>query len=313
MPNPTLLDISKLNGSDPAVGLIEESVKVCPEVRIGFARTIEGLSYETSFRTVLPNSGGSPFRDLNEGVMPGKSVYEKKKFSCSVFNPQWDCDKAEAESYDQGPEAFIALEGQGMLEQSFIDLGRQFYYGDLAKGFPGVYGQCHPTKLFSAGGASANACTSVVAVRWGLRFTSFLWGRNVGLKLSDVTFQKFTDSQGRTHTRAYQEIDGRVGLQVGSQHSVSRLANIDQTNGHGATYKTIRKWLAKAFPTGIKPDVLFMNQDSYEQYWASREERAFVTGSRAPEELPDHHGIPIIPTDSILYTEAVEAGFIALA
>ena len=52
----TLLDIAKANGSDAAVGLIEEVMTYSPEVSRGAARTIKGLSYKTLVRTTLPTA-----------------------------------------------------------------------------------------------------------------------------------------------------------------------------------------------------------------------------------------------------------------
>ena len=51
----TLLDIAKANGSDAAVGLIEEVMTYSPEVNLGAARTIKGLSYKTLVRTAGSN------------------------------------------------------------------------------------------------------------------------------------------------------------------------------------------------------------------------------------------------------------------
>ncbi|HXE53707.1 MAG TPA: hypothetical protein VN541_11855, partial [Tepidisphaeraceae bacterium] len=71
----TLLDIAKANGSDPIVGLIDETTKAHPEISMVAARTIKGLNYKTWVRTGLPTAG---FRQANQGVASSKSTYENR-------------------------------------------------------------------------------------------------------------------------------------------------------------------------------------------------------------------------------------------
>src|SRR4051812_31372005 len=109
----TLLDIAKANGSDAVTGLIDETIKYHPELALGAARTIKGLSYKTLVRTSLPTVS---FRNANEGVTVDKSNYENRNVECFVFTPRIQVDKAVADKYEDGPEAFIALEGAGVME-----------------------------------------------------------------------------------------------------------------------------------------------------------------------------------------------------
>src|SRR5262245_59739482 len=117
MARPTLLDIMKANGSDPVAGLIDEAARVVPEVsgfmqsgvqipNVGQARTIRGRSYKTLIRTALPTA---PFRDANEGVAAVKGTYENRTVETFVLNPRWECDKAVADSHEDGAQAFVAI------------------------------------------------------------------------------------------------------------------------------------------------------------------------------------------------------------
>ena len=106
----TLLDIAKANGSDAAVGLIEEVLNAFPEVQLGAARTIKGLSYKTLVRTALPTAS---FRSANEGTPPTKSTSENRVVECFILNPRWECDKAVADAYEDGASAYIAMEADG--------------------------------------------------------------------------------------------------------------------------------------------------------------------------------------------------------
>ena len=128
---PTLHDIAVMNGSDPVVGLIDETMKAVPEVRLGAARPIKGTHYETLARTELPTVD---FRAANQGTAATKGVYENRLVECFPMNPIWQADKAVADVYEDGAAAYIAMEGAGMTIAAFQHLGAQFYYGDRGRG-----------------------------------------------------------------------------------------------------------------------------------------------------------------------------------
>src|ERR1700733_9993049 len=123
---PTLADIAIQNGSDPVVGLIDETMKAVPEVRVGAARGIKGINYSTLVRTQQPTVG---FRAANKGTPSSKGIYENRLVETFFLNPIWTCDKAVADSNEDGAEAYIALEGSGMTIAAFQTLSKQFYYG----------------------------------------------------------------------------------------------------------------------------------------------------------------------------------------
>src|SRR5262249_21757728 len=154
-----LLDIATVNGSDQVVGLIEETIKAVPEVNRGAARTIKGINYRTLVRTSLPTVG---FRNANEGTATSKSTYENRLYECYILNPQWNCDKAVADSDENGADHFIAMEAQGIMEATFQTLGTQFYYGSAnslsgvgdTKGFPGLLAAVDSSMVVDAAGTT---------------------------------------------------------------------------------------------------------------------------------------------------------------
>jgi hypothetical protein len=300
---PTLLDIAIQNGCDPVVGLIEEAVKNCPEVKLGSARTIKGINYKTLVRTSLPTVG---FRNGNEGTAVGKSNYENRLFECFIFNPPWECDKAIADAHEDGAQAYIAREGIGMMEASFISLGAQFYYGTNsdAKGFPGLSQVVASSMILDAAGSTANTGSSVYAVRWGEQHVQWLYGLNGALNLSDVTEVRLADGSGNPYMAYHQEILARPGLQVGSTYSVARIKNLTADNGKGLTDSLLYQ-LFDLFPAGTAPDAIFMSRRSRQQLRTSRT-ATNATGSPAP--IPtEFEGVPIYPTDSLKNIEAIEA------
>ena len=84
MPVPTLLDLAKL---DAGIGypIIEEAVKLAPELQVVPADTIAGTTMELTVRTGLPSVS---FRNANEGVARSKSSYETRTFQTHILDHQ---------------------------------------------------------------------------------------------------------------------------------------------------------------------------------------------------------------------------------
>lgn len=122
----TILDIARANLADDVAGLLDETITTHPELTMVSARSIPGINFYTLVRTVLPTVG---FRNANEGYPASKGVYENRLVETFIFNPRWEADKAVADRYVDGPEAYIALEASAILEASLAHLGSQFYYG----------------------------------------------------------------------------------------------------------------------------------------------------------------------------------------
>ena len=302
MAMPTLLDIAAANGSDAVVGLIDEASKAHPELTAGAARTIRGVHYKTRVRTALPSVG---FRNANEGVAATKPTYESRLVECYILNPRWECDKAVADRYEDGAEAYIAEDGVAMLEAAMQALASQFYYGtgNDAKGFPGLLAAYDSTNMVvDAGGTTADTGSSVWAVRFGPREVTWVYGNDGDLALSDVVEERVTDGSGNPFTAYCQEILARPGLQVASVYSIGRIKKLTEDSGKGLTDDLISTLLSK-FPVGKRPEVLFMTRRSLRQLQQSR---TATNATGAPAPIPtEAFGVPIQPTDAIVDTEAL--------
>jgi len=298
---PTLLDIAIASGNDAVVGLVDEASKAHPELTMGFARTIEGISYKTLIRTGLPTVG---FRDANEGVEPKKGTYENRRIECYIFNPRWECDKAVADVFEDGPEAFIALEAAGIMEGSMQHLASQFYYGvaNDAKGFPGLQAMVNSAMVLDAGGTTDNVASSVYGVRWGPRDVGWVWGRDGTLDLPDATTERVLDSNSKVYTAYCQEILAHTGLQVANKWAVGRLKDLTTDSGKGLTDDLLGTFL-DLWPVGKSPDVLLMTKRSRRQLQQSRT-ATNETGRPAPVPS-DYEGIPIVVTEALVNTEAL--------
>lgn len=314
---PTLLDIFTRNGTDSTVGLIDEASRGVPEVsgrvrfmnkdivvpKVGAARTIRGRQYKTLIRTALPGAG---FRNANEGVEATKSTFENRLVETFILNPRWECDKAVADSNEDGPEIYIAEEADAILNAALMTLGKQFYYGRNAggdaKGHPGLVDSVDAAMVHDATGSTAATGSSVWAVTFGPKLVQWVAGENGKLEVSEVRLESILDAGNKRLTAYVQELLAYMGVQVMNKFAVARIKNLTAQAGKTLTDAMLGTLLSK-FPTGYGPDCLFMSRRSIEQLRASRT-ATNATGAEAPMPT-DYQGVPIIPTDSISDTEAI--------
>ena len=294
---PTLLDVMKRNAGDAAVGLIDETTKATPEVRLGAARTINGLSYDTTVRVSLPKAG---FRAVNKGVEASKSKYINRTVGTFILNPRWECDKAVADANEDGPLAYIYEEAEAITAASFQTLGKQFYYGaefgGQEDGHPGLRDFVDSAMIMDAEGTDEGKCSTVWAVRFGRKDVRWVLGQNGQVKMDDPWTESLVDDAGNKYTGYVQELLARVGLQCGSRFSIACIKNLSLT-------KTLDDDMMFDLIEAFKqpPDVFFMTKRSRKQLRSSRT-ATNATGTPAP--LPTEvEGIPIVRTDSLLDTE----------
>lgn len=301
----TLLDIAIHNGSDQVAGLIEESIQVHPELVLGAARTIKGTQYKTLVRTALPTVG---FRNANEGTAAAKSTFENRLVETFIMEPRFESDKAVADGYEDGAEAYIAMEAAAQLEAAMRTLGKQFYYGigagGDAKGHPGLVGSIDDALTVDAEGTTASTASSVWAVKWGVKDVIWVYGQNGQLELNELRIESIADAAGNRFDAYVQTMSAYPGLQVGSKNSIGRIYNLTEDSGKGLTDDLLYDLLSK-FPAGIKPDVFLMTRRSLRQLRGSR---TATNPTGAPAPIPTEvEGVPIAVTDSILDTEAIIA------
>lgn len=310
MPNafPTLLDVVKLNAGDDLVGLISETEKACPEVIVVPARTIKGINFPTTVRVQLPAVG---FRDANDGVDSTVARYENRLVETFIFNPIWKCDKAVADGYEDGPQAYIAVEAGAIMEGSFQTLSTQFYYGASlgghAKGHVGLMDMYDKTKMeVDAGGTTGSTGSSVWLVRYGPKHVEWVWGNGKdAFAMDDPRIGTIVGQNSKELTGYIQELLARPGVKVGSLKSIARIKKLTADAGKGLTDDLIYEALAK-FPAGVRPDAMFMTTRSQEQL---RKSRTATNATGAPAPIPEEvANVPILVTDGITNTESLTLG-----
>lgn len=298
---PTLLDIAKMTGNDPAIALVEEVIMEVPELALLAARPIPGTFYKTLARTALPVVG---FRNANEGAIQGKSSYAERRVECFIMNPRWNADKAVADAHPDGAEAMLALEGIGQTAAAGIAVASQMYYGvaNDSKGFPGLTSFVDSSMVVDATGTATNGGSSVWAVKFGPTDCQLVVGGDGQFALSEPRVESVIDASSNPYTAYVQELLSWLGLQVLSKWSVARIKNITVDSGKGLTDDLMADLMA-VFPAGKMPDAIFMTRRSRKQLRKSRT-ATNPTGNDAPNPT-EYDGVPLYITESLLNTEAI--------
>jgi hypothetical protein len=314
MAQANLLDIAKLNGSDAVVGLIEENMSVAPELSVFPARTIRGTSYKIAVRDSYPGVG---FRNANEGTTYTKSTFSNKTIEAYILAANVRADVAVANAYEDGPDAWKAIEASGVMRQAMIEIGSQIFYGTSvdSKGFPGleaIHTAYASGLVVDAGGTTAGTGSSVYGVKFGPQDVQLIFGNGTAFELGDWFQQMVNDgTAGQDYLAYVAALTSWVGLQVGSKYSVSRLKDATADSTKGVTDAKLAELLS-LHPVGHRPDYWFMNRRSAYQLQSSRSSTVNGTGSKSATgaevwaPLPtESNGIPIIVTDSIGSTETL--------
>ena len=299
---PTLLDLTKL---DAGIGypIIEEVVKLAPELQIVPADTIVGTTMELTVRTGLPSVS---FRNANEGVKRSKSSYETRTFQTHILDHQIAVD---AQIVDGARDKGRLLENHssGVMEAAMQYIASQFYYGtgNDTKGFPGLLAQSKGDAAHTVDAGGAANKTSIWFLRLGRECVEFLFGNNQTIRLQDTwMLETVYDSEGNPYKAYTNWMTGRVGMRLANKNCAVRIKNVEDS---GATKKTANDSLLyaayeKFTEFGLEPTHIFMNGRSREQL---RNSRTATTTSGTPAPLPiEWEGIPIIRTASIASDEA---------
>jgi hypothetical protein len=235
--NLTLLDLAKLNGADPIVGLIEEVATSSPEVTLIPARTIRGTSYKTVIRNSLPSVA---FRAANEGTDPTKSKFTERLVEAFILSARVEVDKAVARGYEDGPEAIQAIEAAGVMRAALSTVGNQTIYGDAAgsKGFTGLQEMVAgfgSDLIVDAGGTTAGTGSSVYAIKAGNTGVQYVYGNGTTFDLSAFREGDAVDADGKRYAAFISDLTAWIGFQCVNKYAVGRLKTQPQTAAREST------------------------------------------------------------------------------
>ena len=303
--------------------LIEANTTFAPEWGVIPVKAIKGTSYSTLVRSSLPTVD---FQNLGAGVTATKSLFSVRKHDMFFLKARVEAVKEIAEAWDREAGAvgsYFSVESSGITRAAMQKLGSQVFYGTAAgtdKGFQGLkaFTAFGGATTLNATGTTANTASSVY-LAWcdsgSEEAISFLTGNDTVLQLPEPRLETITvtNADGTTGSAdAYTaQIDGYSGLRIGSPNAVVRICNLTAESGKKLTDELLAQAMA-LFPVGYRPTHIFMSRRSQEQLRIARSPGSLTTLNGAGISLSappptEYAGIPIVVTDSILNTDAIEA------
>lgn len=271
----------------------------------------QGLTHKYLKRTGAASVG---FRAESTGRENTKGTDTLVTVPLKLLDCSFAVDTSLADNYARGAQAYLAREARYSLAQGLFQLEKQIWYGtgtggDSA-GFSGLSQDANLNALaddmvIGAGGTTANTGSSV----WAMRTNDMgadcqlVIGNQGQLSVGATVRQAIQDAANGGRFEGYfTPIQGHFTIQVGSKYSVGRIANLTEDSGKGLTDTLIAKLLA-AFPANRRPNLMACSMRSLEQLRASR---TATNATGAPAPFPtEAFGVRLIPTDSILDTEAI--------
>ena len=310
MANPTLLDIAKLNADDAIVPLIEKSLSAHPETTAIGWDTIPGQAYKTLLRTAVPSVG---FREGNKGVATVKSAWENRIVETFILDASVEVDKAVADRYKDGRDAYMAKEAAGLIEGAMRAVASQCWYGRATtvatsaalqptKGFPGLIECYDSTNMdYDAGGTSATTGSSAWLIATGMDKVHWVLGEDGAIDVGEIREVRLTD--GTNPYDGYRmPILAYVGLQLVNPNCMVRVRDLTADSGKTLTDAILYLAMDK-FPVGMEPTDIFMTRRSRAQLRGSRTATNAI-GAPAPNPT-EFDGVPIHVTDGIVNTEVL--------
>jgi len=251
------------------------------------------------------------FRAANAGRDYDHSVDTVVSAACTILDFSWRVDFAVANAWRQGPEDLIAREGVRHLAAALFKVEQQIIYsttspGDSA-GFAGFltntnYDALADDMVVTAAGSTSSKMSSLWAFRTGFNDVKMVTPFSRGITLGDTIVTEANDANYPVY---YTPASMLIGLQMGGKYSAGRICNINNATDSKPLTDDLISSLLSEFPSGMGPDIMICNRTSLKDLQQSRT-ATNITG--APSPFPtEAFGVPIITTDAIVQTEAVEA------
>lgn len=306
----TLADLVTINDRRNAERDISDILNKAPVLARMAADTCPETTHYYTKYTTAPTVG---FRSANDGRENSKSGDTQVSVALKILDATFAVDKAIADAYKHGKDAYLAKEGARHLQEAFFVAEKQMFYGTVhgdAAGFSG-YGNeadlngASDTLVVNAGGTTVGTGSSVFLVRTtgDLNAGVIVTGKDGNIEIGETSIARVSGATG-TYPAYYTPVTGWLGLQRGGTYHVVRIANLTADAGKGLTDALIAKALA-LFPSGEGPTFMAMNRRSLEQLRLSR---TATNATGAPAPIPaEAFNVPIISTDAILSTETLLA------
>ncbi|MFA9478515.1 major capsid protein [Phycisphaerales bacterium AB-hyl4] len=303
----TLADLVKINDQNLADRNITDLLNRAPFLAaLPADEASNGTTHKYTKEVGAPVVG---FRNVNEGREQGKSADELVSIDLKILDASFAVDKALADAYRLGPDAYVGREAARHLRAAFFAAEQQMINGTGkadGDGFTGLadeIGWGHQM-FVNVGGAGATADKSsvyLVRATEDMDNVVAITGREGQIDIGETVVQQLTEGTTlKKYSGYYTPIEGWAGLQVGGLRSVARIANID--DGDNKVTDDLIYQALERFPGWGQPTMIVMNRRSLRQL---RESRTATNATGAPAPRPTEvEGIPILTVESISSTEA---------
>ena len=249
------------------------------------------------------------FRAENAGRDFDHSVDTIVNLELKILDWSFAVDKAVADRRRQGgASAWIAREGMRHLKAAMFAWEESLFYGSGAHtgAFGGLLTNTDLDALademvVDAGGSGVGLQTSCYLLRANPAEIAAVY-KGSSFEMGETVVQNFTDGSSLNYPAYYTPACSWVACQHGSKYSAARIANIEP----GTTELTddmIYDAMSR-FPAGMEPNMIVMNRGAQESLRGTRTATNIV-GAPAPNVM-EVAGIPVITTDALTQTEAVE-------
>ena len=308
----TLAGLVQFNDKNLAELNVSDLLDAAPLLQVLHAQVASNGTQHKYLKQTTASSAA--FRAALDGATKTASADTLVTVTLKILDGSFDTDVALADAYKGGRDAWLQLELMRTMKQVFAVAEKQVFYGtgNDANGFAGLVDNAQLDALadamvVNAGGSNASTQTSCFILRHGQDDVSFILGNDGNIVVEDepTIIQKAGSGSG-VFPALYVPVTGYCGMQIGSAYSAARIANIE-CNDLTSTTAFDDDDIASAlslFPASKMPNVIVMNRNALRLL---RQSRSAYSPTGMPPPFPtEAFGIPIVVTDQIVSTEAVE-------
>lgn len=253
------------------------------------------------------------FRSVNDGRDNDDSTDAQVSVDCKILDATFAVDKALADGYRLGKEAYIAREAMRHLKAAYAKAEAQYLGGTVEGDAAGFTGLADSTGLNAlademvtdATGTTIGGASSVFLMRATPDMADVVGiaGEGGRIEIGESVVQRLAGATG-TYPAYYTPISAWMAMQVGGARSVARICNLTTQAGKGLTDALIATALG-TFPASKQPTFMSMSRQSLTQLQASR---TATNSTGAPAPFPtEAFGVPIVVTDGQINTETLIA------
>lgn len=303
----TLAGLIQFNDKNLADLQITDLLDDAPLLRVLHSQVASNGTVHKYLKQTTASS--SAFRAALDGITKTASADTLVTDTLKIIDGSFDTDVALANSYKGGKDAWLQLELARTMRQLMFNIEKQVIYGvgSDANGFAGLHDDAQLDAIADAmviecgtPGASVNSQTSVYFMRHGANDCSLIIGNNGNFVVEEepTIIQKSGSGSG-VFPAYFVPVTGYAGFQIGSAQSAARICNIETALDDDDLAEAL-----SLFPAARMPNVIVMNRKAARLL---RESRTATSPTGAPAPFAESaFGIPIIVTDAVLSTEAVE-------